>query len=87
MRIEESVGCKPNCGGAALASTRAPGRKGAVSFQPNFLSIFGTFCTVVETIKEKFCMHVETDEFDDVSENLSEFENSKRFISQTTTPI
>jgi hypothetical protein len=41
----------------------------------------------VEAIEGKFCMHLETDEFDDVSENLSKFKNSKCFISQTTTPI
>jgi hypothetical protein len=41
----------------------------------------------MEAIEGKFCMHVETDEFDDVSENLFEFENLKRFISQTITPI
>jgi hypothetical protein len=56
-------------------------------FLTKFFSIFGKFWTVVEAIEGKFCMYVETDEFDDVSKNLSEFENSKRFISQTTTPI
>jgi hypothetical protein len=52
--------------------------KMSAQFPTNFfLSIFGKFWTVVEDIEGKFCMHVETDEF----------ENSKRFISQMTTPI
>jgi hypothetical protein len=59
----------------------------SAQFSTNFFFIFGKIWTIVEAIKGKFCMHVETDEFDDVSENLCEFENLKSFISQTITPI
>jgi hypothetical protein len=50
-------------------------------------SILGIFWTVVIAISEKFCMHVEQYESADVSENLSEFENLKCFISQMITLI
>jgi hypothetical protein len=56
---------------SALAGARAPDSYGAVIFQPLFLSILGKFWNVVHAIEGKFCMHTQTDEFADVSQNLS----------------
>ena len=41
---------------------------------------------LVQAIEEKFCMHAQIDEFADVSEIFSKFENSKCFNFQTTIP-
>jgi hypothetical protein len=66
--------------GAALASTHPPKRDGALCFQPIFLSILGKkYWTVLHAIEEKFCMHAQTDECADVSQNLSIFYIFKMF--------